>query len=269
MTTPTAADLWRDGDLDGAIAAQTAVVKSSPTDAEARSLLFAMVAHTGDWDRAASHLRVLAATDPDYERSVQFLRGLLTAEIHRQGVFTGEATPVLPDDTPEHVERRWSALQAWRAGDTAAAIEEIDRAIAAQPDLSGVVDGEDLTAWRDLDDRLGSVCEVFAGGRYLWLPWERIASLELSDPERLPDLIWAPARITQTDGEELSAHLPCRYVGCETWTDPALKLGRGTAWGGDPGLAEGQGQRMFARADVDAEVHEVPLLSLRSLAFTS
>jgi type VI secretion system protein ImpE len=265
MSTPTAAELWRGGDLSGAIAAQTAQVKAAPTDAEARSLLFAMVAHTGDWDRAASHLRVMAAADQEYERSVQFQRALLTAEIHRQGVFAGEAAPVLPDDAPEHVEQRWAALEAWRAGDFETASRCLEAAIAAQPELSGSVDGQAFTAWRDLDDRLGSVCEVFAGGRYLWLPWERIRTLELAEPARLPDLIWMPARITQSDGDELAAHLPARYVGCDSWSDPELQLGRRTDWAGEPGLQMGQGQRLLAWADGDGDVQELPVLALRSL----
>ena len=265
MNSPNAADLWRRGDLPGAIAAQTAVVKAQPSDAEARSLLFALIVLTGDWDRAASHLRALAAADGEYQRAVAFHRALLTAEIHRQGVFEGEASPVVPEAAPAHVDHRLAALAAWRADDLDEAARRIDAAVAAQPPLAGEVDGEVFTAWRDLDDLLGSVCEVFSGGRYLWLPWEDIRELEVSPPTRLPDLVWLPARITTRDGEEIAAHLPTRYHGCADWSDASLQLGRGTDWLGEAGLQRGVGLRVLAWADAAGEVHERPLPELRRL----
>ncbi len=267
MSTPTAADLWQSGDLAGAIAAQTAVVKASPTDTDARSLLFALLAFAGQWERAGTHLRAMAAAEQELQRSVEFYRGLLTAEIHRQGVFEGDAVPVLPPQAPAHLEHRLAAVQAWRRGDAAGAGEHLAAALDCQPDLRGTVDGRPFSGWRELDDLLGSVCEVLAGGRYLWLPWEWVRSLEVTAPTRLPDLLWVGARILHRDGDELSVNLPALYPGSHAWSEPALQLGRRTEWSGAAGLQRGQGQRLLAYGDAAGEVCELPLLELRTLEF--
>jgi type VI secretion system protein ImpE len=262
---PTPAELYQSGDLAGAIAAQIAVVKARPGDTDARSLLFALLAFAGDWERAGTHLRALQAADQELQRAALFYRGLLTAEVHRQGVFEGEAVPVLPPAAPAHLEHRLAALQAWRGGDAGAAATHLEAALDSQPELEGTVNGEAFAGWRDLDDLLGSVCEVFAGGRYLWLPWERIRSLDVAVPERLPDLLWTPARLLDRDGEEMSVHLPALYAGSHTWSDPELQLGRRTDWSGGADLQRGQGLRLLAWADETGEVRELPLLDLRTL----
>ena len=267
MATPTTTQLWQSGDLAGAIAAQTAVVKARPADTDARSLLFALLAFAGDWERAGSHLRAMAAADQELQRSVLFYRGLLTAEVHRQGVFEGEAVPVLPPAAPAHLEHRLTALQAWRRGEAAAASDHLAAALEAQPDLAGTVNDRPFSGWRDLDDLLGSVCEVLAAGRYLWLPWEWIRSLEVTPPVRLPDLLWVPARLLHRDGRELAVNLPALYPGSHAWDDGALQLGRRTAWCGAEDLQRGQGQKLLAFGDAADEVQELPLLELRTLAF--
>lgn len=266
---PTAAELWRSGDLAGAIAAQVEVVKARPSDTDERSLLFALLCYAGDWERAGTHLRTMAASDQDLQRSAAFFRGLLTAEIHRQGVFEGDAVPVLPPSAPAHLEHRLAALRAWRLGESSAARAHLARALDLQPELSGTVNGRPFSGWRDLDDLLGSVCEVLAGGRYLWLPWEWIRSLEVTPPKRLPDLLWVRASLLRGDGEESSVNLPALYPGSRSWTDQALQLGRRTEWSGEEGLQRGRGQRMLAHGDAGGEVHELPLLELRTLEFTA
>ena len=269
MTTPTAAELWQSGDLAGVIAAQAAMVKARPGDTDARSLLFALLSFAGEWERAGSHLRAMTAADQELQPSVVFYRGLLTAEVHRQGVFEGEAVPVLPPAAPVHLEHRLAALQAYRRGDLAAAADHLEAALDTQPELRGTVNGQAFAGWRDLDDLLGSVCEVLAAGRYLWLPWEWIRSLEVSAAERLPDLLWVPARLHHRDGEEMAVNLPLLYPGSQAWDDPVLQLGRRTDWSGEAGLQRGQGQRLLAWADPTGEVHELPLLELRTLEFTA
>lgn len=266
-TSTTAAELWQSGDLAGAIAAQTAVVKTRPADTDARSLLFALLAFAGQWERGGTHLRAMTASDQELQRSVLFYRGLLTAEIHRQGVFEGEAVPVLPPAAPAHLEHRLTALQAWRRGEADEAKEHLAAALESQPDLAGTVNGEPFEGWRDLDDITGSVCEVLTAGRYLWLPWEWIRSLEVTPPARLPDMLWVPARLLHRDGEELSVNLPALYPGSHAWEDPALQLGRRTDWSGDVDLQRGKGQRLLAFGDASGEVREMPLLELRTLEF--
>jgi type VI secretion system protein ImpE len=90
----------------------------------------------------------------------------------------------------------------------------------------------------------------------------------VSAAERLPDLLWVPARLHHRDGEEMSVNLPALYPGSQAWDDPVLQLGRRTDWSGEAGLQRGQGLRLLAWADTAGEVHELPLLELRTLEFT-
>ncbi|MBE0564830.1 MAG: virulence protein SciE type, partial [Krumholzibacteria bacterium] len=139
-------------------------------------------------------------------------------------------------------------------------------AVELQPELGGRLDGAPLASLRDLDDQLGSLLEVFAGGRYLWLPLERIARLEVPAPRHLLDLLWLPVQLTDRGGATTSVHLPVLYEGSHDGGDPRCATGRVTEWydaGG--GLARGRGQRLLGWSSPAGEVSELPLLELRTL----
>ncbi len=61
--------------------------------------------------------------------------------------------------------------------------------------VSGTLNGKPFKSIGDADPRIGPRLEVFAGGSYLWMNFEHIASLEMEKPRRLRDLLWTPARL--------------------------------------------------------------------------
>ncbi|WP_396022938.1 type VI secretion system accessory protein TagJ [Cupriavidus pinatubonensis] len=71
--------------------------------------------------------------------------------------------------------------------------------------------------------------EVFLGARYCWIPFERIARIDLAPLTYLLDRVWRPVVVLLRDGRRLAAFLPARYVGSQSATD-ALKLGYHTVW---------------------------------------
>ena len=98
------------------------------------------------------------------------------------------------------------------------------------------------------------------------LPWERIRKLEIDKPGHLLDLLWIPARLTDTRGGESSVHIPVLYEGSAEAEDPRGATGAITEWY-DQGeeIQRGRGQRLLAWQDTGGQVQELPILALRSL----
>jgi type VI secretion system protein ImpE len=255
----------REGNLAAALQAQTEVVRRRPTDPDARYLLFGLLAFAGEWERAAKQLDALALNDPVLQQRTGIYLNLIAAEMDRAAALTGKTRPLLPPETPEHAQLRLDAFVALAAGDSNGAERAIDAAVAAAPSVVGTCNGTAFGALRDLDDRFGSVLEVFAGGHYLWLPLERIRRLEIEPPAHLLDTIWLPAGLEDSDGTTATIHLPVLYPGSASSEDEAERLGRKTGWVPvTPELFAGSGQRILAHA-AEGEPEEVPLLDLRTL----
>lgn len=258
------------GDLAGAVAACVAAVKARPADADSRYRLFAVLCFAGDLHRARKQLTALDVGDPELARVQAVYINLLASEQERRAVYRHGAEPLLPPDPPAHLVRRLAALAALAAardGRAEEAASLVAEAIELQPELAGSVNGRPLGSLRDLDDQLGSLLEVFAGGRYLWLPLERIARLETEPPRHLLDLLWQPARLTDRAGTTSNVHLPVLYEGSgDGGGDPRCATGRVTEWypvGG--GLERGRGQRLLGWSSPAGEVAELPILELRLL----
>ncbi len=260
--------MFHAGRLADAVQAATAEVKSSPLDAESRYRLFAFLCFAGDLERADRQLDAIGAQDAQIEVGSRIYRHLLAAEMNRRKAFGGGAEPLLPPDAPLHAVRRREALGAIRSNDAAGAAKLIDAAAEASPALEGTADGRAFTALRDSDDLLASVLEVFAGGRYLWLPFERIRSLTISPPRTLLDLVWASAELEDADGTRANVHVPALYPGSFESPVEAIRLGRATEWPEVGGLARAAGQRILDASFRDGTAGvpgEIPILALRSL----
>jgi type VI secretion system protein ImpE len=122
---------------------------------------------------------------------------------------------------------------------------------------------------RDYDDLFGSVLEVFAGGRYLWLPFEQVRSLQIPEPSTLMDLLWVPAEMISREGETSHVHLPALYPGSGEHADEQVQLGRTTEWiDCDEAGYRGAGQRILLSGQ-DGETLETPVLSLRTVSVRS
>ena len=109
--------------------------------------------------------------------------------------------------------------------------------------------------------------EVFAGGAYMWLPFEQIASVRIEAPRRLRDLLWTPAivraRAHAKEKDLGEVLLPALAPFSWKHQDEVVRLGRATAW---EESSEGElpvGQKMFLVDDA-----EFPLLELRQLEFS-
>jgi type VI secretion system protein ImpE len=264
----SAHERFKKGELAEAIAAQNEFVKSHPTDADARFELFVFLCFAGDLDRAEKQLDVLGSRDQMLERGSVVFRNLLASEFERRRVFEGRGRAVVPPKSPASLDERQEALRLLSAGDVAGASACIERAVAQSAAVAGRIDGEPFDGLCDYDDLLGGVIEVFAGGRYLWLPFEHLRVLELSEPETALDTLWIPARLEDRDGETAQVHVPALYAGAHADADAQVRLGRESAWEERGALCLGRGQRVWISAAGDA-LREHAALSVRRIEISA
>lgn len=253
-------------DLESALTNAINQVKAKPTDAESRYRLFALLAFSGDLHRARKQLEALGMGDEVMVRAKAVYINLLAAEQERRAVHHHQAEPLLPPDPPQHLQLRLSVLGADPGKDPEGNAAKLEQAVEVMPALKGTINGEPFGALRDLDDVLGTVLEVFAGGRHVLMPFERIHKLETKAPSHLLDLLWLPAQLTDTKGVESSVHLPALYVDSPQAEDPRALTGSITEWH-DQGaeVYRGRGQRLLAWQDGEGQVQELPILALRNL----
>ncbi len=103
--------------------------------------------------------------------------------------------------------------------------------------------------------------EAVINGRYYWVPFARLRTVEMEAPEDLRDVVWMPAHLEFANGGESVALIPTRYPGSEQSADGAVALARKTIWEEvAPDVHCGLGQRVFT---TDAD--EVPIMDLRRI----
>jgi len=226
-----ARELFQAGRLDEAIESLGVELRKDPTDAQRRAFLFELLSFAGNHERAEKQLDVLGTASTQAGIGALTYKAALQADRLRTEMFTRGELPTGP----------------------------------APAAVTGTLNGEPFTSLEDADPRVGARLEVFAGGQYLWLPLEHVASLRMEPPARLRDLLWSPAKLLTGPGfrgvELGEVLLPVLTPLAATHPDPLVRLGRMTVWEELPdGRPAPAGQRLLL---VDGE--EVPLLELREL----
>lgn len=232
MSATNATELYRAGRLDEAIQVLGAALRNDPGDVQRRSFLFELLCFTGEYERAAKHLNILADGGKEAELGALLYRGALIGSSARQEMFRDGALP--------------------------------ESGRPARP-VSGTLNGEPFQSLTDADPRIGPRLEVIAAGQYLWLPFEHVESVQVQPPGKLRDLCWATAMVRtgpsfreQELGEVL---LPVLTPLAERHPDGQVRLGRVTEWHTlDDGTEAPVGQKLLL---VDGD--EVPILEVREL----
>lgn len=251
----------KEGNLAAALAAVQAAVRAEPARISHRILLFQVYSLLGQWEKAATQLATLVELDKETLAMVQTYQPALQCEALRQQVFAGTRQPLVLGDPVEWLAWLLEAMRLDGAGHHAEAAKLREQAFEAAPQTSGAIDGQAFAWLADADMRLGPVLEAILDGKYYWIPFDRLARIEIEPPEDLRDMVWLPATLTFSNGGENVALLPVRYPGSELSADDAIKLARRTDWLEiAPDTFVGLGQRMWS-TDVD----EYPLLDVRKI----
>jgi type VI secretion system protein ImpE len=235
VTAMSVQQLFQSGQLDEAVKALTAEVRDNPTDPKRRTFLFELLCFAGDYSRAEKHLDVLSQGGQQSEIGGLFYRGVLAAEKTRHEMFEKQEYP-----KPES---------------------------ASNVHITGTINGKSFHDLADSDPRVGANLEMFVAGSYMWVPFTLLSSIQIQPPKRLRDLLWIPAVVRTSaafQGRELGeVLLPALHPFSWRSADPAVRLGRATAWEG------GENEEPFPRGQkvLLADDEEWPLLELRDVQF--
>jgi type VI secretion system protein ImpE len=252
------------GDPVAALAQLQEQVRSRPADAKLRVFLFQLLCVVGQWDRALNQLDVASGLDPEALAMAQTYRPAVQCEAVRDDVFNGKKSPLIFGQPEQWLAFLIESLLLEGSGEHERSIQLRSRAFEEAPATAGDIDGRPFAWIADADSRLGPVLEAVINGRYYWVPFSRLISIELEPPEDLRDMVWIPARLQFENGGESVALIPTRYPGSASSTDGLIALARKTVWEEiAPDSHRGLGQRVLA---TDAD--EVPLLDARTITLT-
>ena len=254
-------ELLKAGQLDEAMAALEAKIRTEPANAKLRVFLFQLLSVTGDWKRALTQLNVAAELDSMNLLMAQVCRTALNSEALRADIFAGRRSPLVFGEPAEWLGWLLQANQMAAEGKYRASQELRERAFEGSPAIPGSVDGKAFEWIADADSRLGPVMEAIVEGKYYWVPFTAVKRVVIEEPTDLRDVVWIPAYFTWVNGGESSGLMPARYPESQASSDNAVRLGRKTEWAErDGGLYVGLGQRMFA-----TDEGEFPLLQTRRI----
>lgn len=254
----TAKELLEANQLSAAITEITKQVKSHPSDTRLRTFLFETLCFAGEYDRAERQLDVIGHQNESAGIGVEVYRQLLKADKARQRWYADGLKPTFLSKAPSWITHQLAAGDRLRAQQTAEAKALFQQATSAIPKLHGIVNGKPFACFRDSDDRLGPVLEIFLRENYVWLPWEQIKKLTIPPPKQLRDLLWTPATIEADDGASGDVYLPVLYADSHSEEDDRLRLGKMTDWRGfGDGLAGGIGQKTFLVDDTEMSILEI------------
>lgn len=262
MSNASAAEqALREGDTARALKLLTEQVRAKPQDAKLRVFLFQLLCVLGQWERALNQLAVAAELDAGALAMMQTYREAIACETLRLQVFAGQKAPMLFGEPETWTALLIEALLREGRGEPDAARRLREQALEQAPASAG--SANELTfAWiADADTRLGPTVEAVINGRYYWVPFNRLARIDIEAPEDLRDAVWMPANFQFSNGGEVVGLIPTRYPDTDLAAGDALALARRTEWRESaPGVFVGLGQRLLT-----TDTAEVALMDLRSI----
>ncbi|WP_372574342.1 type VI secretion system accessory protein TagJ [Ruegeria jejuensis] len=248
QTTDVISRALSDDDLNGAVGAAVATVKSRPRDFEARMLLAELAVLAGDLGRAETQAKLAGQNAPDKALGLGVFRQHLRGIQARNAWWEDGALPVFPEGPSALSNLALKMNVALRSGDgdsARALLHQLDDERGAQ---NVIWDGLAFDTFRDLDDRLPHALEVVtAGGNYMWLEFDTLSEVRFEPVTRPLDLAYRRARVTLTNASAADLRIPAIYPAPE---GAAQSLGRITDFSEGPGgLIFGHGQRGWLVGD--------------------
>lgn len=252
----------RAGDPEQALAALQDQVRADPSNAKLRIFLFQLLCILGDWKRAVAQLRLSAELDAGATVMAQAYREAILCEVYREKVFKGEKDPMVLGEPEVWLAQLIEAQKLLARGEVNQAVALRDAAYDAAPATEGTVNGTAFDWIADADMRLGPVLEVILNGRYFWLPFSQIQSLEIDEPSDLRDTVWMAGTLTLANEGAMAVLIPTRYPNSEA-AEAGARLARLTSWtdmGADTYV--GTGQRLLTIGDQDFPLMDIRMLKI-------
>jgi type VI secretion system protein ImpE len=258
-----ARETLRAGDPAGALEMLKREVRKSPRDVRLRTFLFQLFCVYGQWDRAITQLAAAGELDPAAVPMAQAYRTAIRCEVLRARVFAGTRTPTVFGEAEPWIPLLVEANRLRATGHPDEAARLRDDAFEQAPTATGTLNGEPFAWIADADSRLGPMLEAIVEGKYWWVPFHHLRTLDVEAPADLRDQIWMPAHFVWSNGGEGFGFVPTRYPGLDPDADTALLLSRRTEWREDGDWFLGHGQRMLA-----TDTGETALMDVRRIEVT-
>lgn len=258
----SAQELYQSGQLTDAIAACNDEIRNAPDDTAKRAFLCELLCFAGDFERADKQLDTIVYQDPKAMISAGTWRHLIRAATARDDFYKNGHIPDFIGEPTAGQQLRLEASIELRESNFAKAQELLNKAEEIRKPVSGKCDDNVFDDMRDLDDFLGAVLEVLgSNGKYYWVDYSQIKTLEFTAPERPLDLLWRQAKLLLQDGTESEICVPSIYpVG---GTEKA-GLGRETEWEESSSeIIRGIGQRTLLIGE-----QALPILQINKLEFS-
>jgi len=151
-------------------------------------------------------------------------REAIKCEALRADVFAGKMSPVVFGQPEEWLALLIESMLVHGRSRPAEAQSLRARAFESAPTTTGSLDNQPFEWIADADMRLGPVCEAVINGRYYWVPFERLARIDIEAPVDLRDVVWMPAHFEFANGGEAVGVIPTRYPGSETADEAVLAV---------------------------------------------
>src|SRR5260370_22228142 len=252
------------GDPVAALAHLQEQVRARPADPKLRIFRFQLLCVLGQWERALNQLTVASSLDPGALAMAQTYRDAVRCESVRDDVFNGKTSPMIFGQPEQWLALLIESLLLAGRGERERSHELRSKAFDEAPASQGDIDGRAFSWIADADSRLGPVLEAVINGRYYWVPFSRLAKIQIEPPEDLRDMVWMPAHLQFENGGESCALVPTRYPRSEAAGDGLIALARETVWEEvAPDTHRGLGQRILA-----TDTGDVPLMEVRTISLT-
>lgn len=259
----SAEDYLRSEDLNGALKELQTQVRNDPSNVKHRVFLFQLLSVLGQWDRALTQLNVSGELDAAALPMVQTYREALQCEALREEVFKGNRAPLIFGEPEKWIALLINALKLTADGQFGKSQELRAEAFEDAPATPGTIDGTPFEWIADSDTRMGPCLEVITNGKYYWVPFNRIQSIAVEEPEDLRDFVWTPAYFTWMNGGQSVGLIPTRYPGSQDIEDDKIRLSKKTEWEEcEADVFLGMGQRMLA-----TDAGEYSLMDIREIKF--
>lgn len=256
----TPLELFQEARLTDAIEVQKRTVSAHPEDIAERLLLCDLLAFARNGVDNRKHLDALVNVPDELREYVKEWRELLMADDARHRL---EQPQFLIEPAPG-VHKRLQACKYLVRGFLEQALDSLDYADESAPCVEGYVDGREFEGWRDSDDLLGPVLEVFHSNRYVWVPVELIRKLRLEDADSLRDRLYRPVTLWLIDGSRWDIFMPALYVGSAEHSEEGVRTGAGVDWIEVNGVMRGVGERTFLFGEEELGISEFKQVEIRN-----
>ncbi|MGH1470076.1 MAG: type VI secretion system accessory protein TagJ [Cellvibrionaceae bacterium] len=260
---PTAKEYYLEGNLTKAVEKISEEVKNAPSSVSKRAFLIELLCFVGDWERADKQLNTLLSLDEKSALTVGTWRQLIRAAQARDDVFQRGAMPDVIELPTERIQAALKLLILDKEGNSNECESQLNTMMTFNDKNEFSINNKTVSDWRDLDDVNSNILELLGtNGKYFWVDFEQVESIEFDTPRRPLDLLWRKASIALKSGTTGEVFVPAIYPSQKN--DDALKLGRKTDWIEENNIVKGLGLRTWLVGDEAISLMDVESIQLLS-----